>query len=115
MKQPKSTRNQDKKPNLEFKSDEKVDGRQSPKKRKMTEDQDDVDAGRLTSRKPDIDKDKISISPVSSDDEGKKSNSNTFGFVPMNNLGKSNKNISKNGSTNLVGKVVSAAKADKPK
>ena len=81
----------------------------------MTEDQDDVDAGRLTNRKQKDQRDKISISPVSSDDEGIESSINTAGFVPKNQLGKSNKQLNKSNTSNKLNKGSSVVKNDKLK
>lgn len=115
MKQPKTTRNKNGENNFDFKNTVGGNEKGSPRKRKMTEDQDDVDAGRLTSRKQQEQRDKISISPVSSDDDGIESSTNTIGFVPKNQLGKSNKQLNKSNTSNKLNKGSSYAKNDKPK
>lgn len=87
---------------FDFKNALKPSGKESPQ-RKYTGDVGN-NFGQHSARPP-KEKETINISPASSDEEGEKSSSNTFGFVPMNNLLKSNKGHSKQALTNrLVGK-----------
>jgi hypothetical protein len=76
-----------KKPKFDFKSDSKDQKKNSPRKRKMTDDGEEAKAGNLTDRKKNNDN-HIEISSNSSfEKDAKESGSNTFGFVAMNNLG----------------------------
>ena len=90
MKKPKSTRNKNGGTKFDFKGASITD-KLPVKKRKMTEDQEDAEPGRLTDRKPKKEDHKLNISPNTSDEDVKESSTNTFGFIPMNNL--SNKKL----------------------
>lgn len=85
MKQPKSTRNKSNREKFDFKKTA-VEEDASPKKRKMTTDEIDDQPGKLTDRKHKRDQDKLNISSESSQEDMKESSTNTFGFVPRNNL-----------------------------
>ena len=89
MKQPKSTRNKNTKEKFDFKSNagaSVIPEESSPRKRKMTEDQVDDQPGKLTDRKHRKVQDQLHISSESSEEDMKESSSNTFGFIPRNNL-----------------------------